>query len=173
MDLRVVGAREFFLLAADCRDAARGDLGRELRAGLRASVAPTRAAIRAAAGKLMPHSGGYAAVLVPALRVQPKEQGGYGIRLVVSAKGQRELRDARALDRGVLRHPVHGRRHRRLWTAGRPRRRIPGGQLVANPWATTRVPPGFATRTFDRQKDQIVDRLSEAMGTVANKISGG
>lgn len=153
MDLRITGARAFYLLAADCKDAARRDLERELSKGLRESVKPTTTAIKAAAGRQMPSSGGYAGVLVPALRVTPKARGALGISLTVSAKGKAELRDVAALDAGKLRHPVYGRRKQR--------------------WAITSIPPGFATSTFEREADAIVDRLGDAMQAVANKIAGG
>ena len=135
----------------------------QLRRGLAGSVAPTTAAIKDAAGRSMPHSGGYAAALVPALRVAVKPQSTLGIRLVVSAKGKAEQRDVRALDAGKLRHPVHGRsRYSRK-----------AGRRVPNPWAITAIPGGFATRTFEKQADAIVVRLGAAVQTVADKIAGG
>lgn len=163
MDLHISGAREFFLLAADCRDAARTDLERELRAGLRRSVQPTQQAIRSAAERTMPAAGGYRAVLTPALRVTPKALSVLGIQLTVAARGQGEDRDVKRLDGGELRHPVFGRSRR-----GRRR-----GERIANPWSVTSIPPGFATKTFERQADAIVGRLGEAMQVVADKIAGG
>lgn len=171
MDLRVLGAREFRLLAADCRDAGRRDLERELRRALNRSVAPTAAAIRAAAGRAMPS--GYGGVLAPALQVAARSTSATGIRMQVSARGKAEDRDVRSLDRGLLRHPVFGRQHRRAWTKGRPRKRIPGGQLVTNPWAVTKVPPGFVTGTFDREADAIIDRLGGALDAIAAQLARG
>ncbi|GGK32174.1 hypothetical protein GCM10010124_26210 [Pilimelia terevasa] len=163
MDLHFLGAREFFLLAADCRDAGRKDLERELQRGLTGAVAPTRQAIKTAAGKAMPRAGGYAGLLVPVLNVAARKSSAIGIRLVVSAKGETEQRDVRALDAGTLRHPVHGRsRYSRK-----------AGRRVSNPWAITDIPAGFASKTFERQADAIVVRLGDAVQAVADKIAGG
>lgn len=153
MDLRILGAREFFLLAADCRGAARRDLAREVKGALGSSVKPATAAIKQAAMRTMPERGGYRRVLVPALKVQPQARSAFGLRLVISARGRSELRDVKALDRGQLRHPVFGKRR--------------------NPWVVTSIRPGFATDTFEKQADAIVARLGEALGAVANEIAGG
>lgn len=161
MDVQVNGWRAFQRLAADCKDAARKDLERELRRGLSGSTAPMRTAIRAAAAATMPSAGGYAAVLPSALRVTPR-QSGLLLRLTVAAKGAGEDRDVRALDAGRLRHPVYGRSRR-----GR------GGRRVPSPWAVTAIRPGFVTDTFDKTADAVLERLGEAVQTVADKIAGG
>lgn len=161
MDLRILGAREFFLLAADCRDAARKDLERELRDALGRSVKPMSGAIKTAAGRVMPTAGGYRQTLVPALKLTPRAASSTGIRLTVSAKGKTDLRDVRRLDRGELRHPVFGR-YRRV-----------RGRRLENPWATTRIRPGFVTRTFDRQAGQVIEELGAAVEAVADKLAGG
>jgi hypothetical protein len=71
------------------------------------------------------------------------------VSLRVAAKGRKELRDAAAVDRGRLRHPLFG--NRKLWY-------------------TTKVKPGFASGALEETQDQIADAVGDAIDTVISKV---
>lgn len=110
--------------------------------------------VKTEAGTL-PRRGGYAPLMARAVRVRTQvRQSGHRIiaRADVSARGKREERDVRAVNAGILRHPVFGRR---------------------KVWRVTNVLPGFVNRPIDRARDRIVDAVKEARDDAAERIVRG
>lgn len=111
--------------------------------------------------------------LEPDLHVQISLRGRGGAVTAdarIYAAGKVERRKITDLERGMLRHPVYGRRRRRRWTTTKPRKRIPGGQLVPNPWVAQPVEPGFvadavgATRSgIRREMDAVLTALEATL----------
>lgn len=138
-------------------------LQKEVYAGLTRAVKPLTAAVKREAAATLPHRGGYARLMAAQVRIRVNRRGGTAIRLVAAARGRREQRDVRRANAGELRHPVYGRRRLRLWTKTTPRRRIPGGQPIPNPWTTTAVRPGFVYRPVDRNGLTVRQELIAAV----------
>ncbi len=90
----------------------------------------------------------------------------------IFATGRQDRRDVIALNNGVLRHPVHGYRRRRHWTATRPRRRIPGGQLIANPWVAQPIPAGFADEAVEAVRSDVDAAMDHVLDAVEATITG-
>lgn len=145
-------------------------LQREVYGALNRSVKPLRAAVKTEAARTLPHRGGYADLMSHSVKVRSQRRAATALRLIVSAKGEDEDRDVRRVDKGELRHPVYGRSRRRTWTRFKPRKRIPGGQLIPNPWATTRVRAGFATRPLEAGMPAVRRELVDALDRVARHI---
>lgn len=106
-----------------------------------------KAVVAAGAGLFVPDR--YAGVLGPAVRVQTVRRAA-GIRLRVSAKGRKELRDLDAVDSGVLRHKVFG--NPKVWVT----QRVTAGVVERpfNQWLKPRIESGLADNL-----DELRDRL--------------
>jgi hypothetical protein len=168
VDVRVLGGAQLTALAAACRAAGK-DVEKELVDGLDRAVKPLEPAIQANIGPTMP--AGYEETLSRSLRIRIARRAS-GLRITAEAKGRKGLRDLPRMDRGALRHPVYGRMHRRVWSKTKPRQRIPGGQLVANPWVSQRIKPGVVTEPFERLEPKMLDEIGKAMDRIAQKVAG-
>jgi hypothetical protein len=148
VDIRITGAEEFAVLARHLKEAADKDLRKELYAGMNRAVKPLRSDVKEATADFMP--GNYGPVLAGSLRIRTSRRGGANpaVRLIGRA-GRRRID---ALDRGMLRHPLYG--NRKFWF----------GQSV---------PPGFWTKTLERDAPRVRVELVEAIRNVAAKISAG
>ena len=157
-------------------------LGKAMGKSLTAAAKPLDPAIRSEASSVMPGSGGYRGVLVPSLRLRQRvkeTRSSAEIVIRVYADGRGAKRDVRRLNMGQLRHPDRARNgvdglrfRRRLWTKSRPRKRIPGGQLIPNSWSTTRIRPGFVDRPFDRLAPGVAKEMHRVIDDVAKQIKG-
>lgn len=136
------------------RQAAARDITREFRQGQRKAFRPLQAEIKAEAAATLPTRGGYAALMAKAVRVTVSvlPRGKAVITARVFARGKVEHRDVRAVNRGVLRHPVFGNRTN---------------------WTVTNVRPGFVDRPADRVADRVLDESAEALGRVLQRIARG
>ena len=153
--VRVTGGDRLRRAAAAVRRESRGGLQSEIRAGL-ARVTPGFAAkVRSEVPAGVPS--GYAPVLAADITVDTHITGGGGAwpsaRLTVSA-GRRRLQ---AIDAGVLRHPVYGRRSRR----GRPR-----------PWVAQRVRGQMVKRASRAYQAALRESFTAALRRSARRIEG-
>jgi len=111
VDIRIEGADKFARLAKALRQIGDTELRRELYAGMNRAVKPLTESVRGATRRYLPDR--YADELSETLRVRPRRRAGRdpGVSLTGSAKTRRgKDRDLRALNRGVLRHPLYGNR---------------------------------------------------------------
>lgn len=141
LSLGVTGAVELRYVAGVLRKAGLKDLERERRKAQRDAVKPLQREIRAEAAATLP--GGYAPLMARAVRVtvQFGRPGSDVLTGRVYARGRKELRDVRAVNNGVLRHPVFGNRSR---------------------WVPQPVRPGFVTRAVDRTWDRVYRASDDA-----------
>lgn len=159
LDVDVIGSAELRKLAAQIR--ARGDkgLGREMTTALSRAAKPVERAIREEYEGL-PARGGYAAAFSKSLRFRrsSRTQARMGaFRITTFADGTHQRRDIGRLEKGELRHPVHGR--------SRPGRRK--GERIPNPWAVTAVRGDF----HKRGTDGAIDSAEREMAKVVAEFS--
>lgn len=169
LDIRLTGADELHRLSRQLRDTADKGLGKEMARGLRRAVEPLKRDVRAEAGRVMPHGGGYAGVLVPALRFRTDVRAGARVAKVVfktHADGTKQRRDVPKLNAGILKHPVYGR-SRKLKRGRR------AGTSVPNPWATTTIRAGFWSRPVDSSSRDVTAEMVKVLDAVAAKLAGG
>lgn len=127
----------------------------KMRKGLNKIGPPAKKAVQAEVLKKMPKSGGYAQLLHKAIRMQVKNDTGFttaGVTLVTSAAGQGNLRHIDALNKGRLRHPVHGHRTRS--------------------WVTQRVPEGFWDDAMDATSDDAYQRVRAVLDETTRTLKG-
>ncbi len=169
MAVAVVGADRFKVVARRLRTAAdRKDLTRELRKGILDAVPALKDAVREQADSYLPDR--YAAELVPSLRMTTATTttgGQVTVRISTVAKGKggnpRQVGD---LERGLLKHPVHGRT-RRL-----KRHAVHRATSRRNPWVTQAVKPGFVTRPMEAAAPAVRKQIEAGVDRVLNKITG-
>lgn len=143
LQVTITGAAGLTALAAQIRDQGRKDLAKELGSALDKVVPPLRAAIRESAAETMPS--GYTWVFTRSLAWRTVRRAGSqraALRLITYADGRSERRDINRLERGQLRHPLHGDRDH---------------------WYVTSIRPGFHERGTDKAADQAVAALGEVV----------
>lgn len=143
-------------LGALARDArlAGGDVLPKMRKGLGKLGPPAKRAVQAQARATMPKRGGLAETLARAIRMRVKTDTGLttaGVTLVTTAAGKTQLRHIDAINRGLLRHPVYGRR------------RV---------WVTQRVPVGFWDKAMDATSDDAHARARAVLDETARALKG-
>lgn len=114
IEVRVEGADKFARLARALRQIGEKDLRRELYAGINRAVKPLTTSVRESTRRYLPDR--YADELSRTLQVRTRRRAGRdpGISLAGTAKTSRgKDRNLRALNRGVLRHPLY--EDRRYW----------------------------------------------------------
>lgn len=155
LDLRITGSDKLAFLGRQLRAEGSKGLGKEMGRALRGTMGPLRAEIRAEASDVMPESGGYRGVFVPSLRYRTQISTSSTRARVTHkthADGKGERRDVGSLNRGVLRHPVFGRRRRA--------------------WATTTIRAGFWSRPTDRLMPQISARMGQVLDDFIARLKG-
>lgn len=165
LDVRVSGSVRLHEVAQAIRATGDKGLGREMSRALAKSTLPVQKSIAAEADRVMPESGGYRAVLSKSLRHKTSQRTASRsatVRLITYADGTGERRDIERLEKGELRHPVHGRS-----------RTVRGRGRVPNPWATTRIRPGFHERGTDGAADEAVRELSTVLEDFVSRLAKG
>jgi hypothetical protein len=145
---RIEGAAELRRVAAQMRAQGRKDLSRQMDRALFRATKPIQAEIRAEAERSLPS--GYAATLTASLAWrQSRRTGGNRARLVLRtfADGRARRRDIRALEKGLLRHPLYGE--------------------YEQPWYNTRFQGGF----HDRGTRRAMERASAELGKVVREFA--
>jgi hypothetical protein len=100
---------------------------------------------------MLPKRGAYNITMAKAVKVSTRigvRAGTVSVRVYATGKG--ELRDVVAVNNGILRHPLFGRRKH---------------------WHLTRVPRGFVDKPFDALQGRIVAESNDAIGRVLESIA--
>lgn len=176
MEVHITGGRDLYAVSHALKKVGNQGLGKQMGKALQAAGKPLRADIRKSAETLLPHSGGYAALMSKSLRFRQglkTARTTARVELKVWAAGPRQERDVRAVNAGRLRHPVHGKRRYIKWRT-RPdgtRVRIPDpGEPRLNPWVAQKVKPGFVDRPVDRIGPEITRQMAAVADYVADQI---
>jgi hypothetical protein len=150
-DLEIQGAEEFAAVAKALKQAGEKDLQKELRAAIQRAAEPMVDTVRDQVAQYLPDR--YAAVLAPALKVgQSWRTGGSVTGLVLTgyAKGKRSRRYVKAINAGILRHPVYGNRAA---------------------WVAQQVRPGFWDEPMANSKEKPTEEIQQALDDVAKKLA--
>jgi hypothetical protein len=147
-DAQVTGADDLERLARRLRAAAAGELRKDLLRGIRTAAKPMVANVRDSAGRL-PHRGGLAARIAAEKYAVRTRLTGENAGVRISSNGRRGLRE---INKGLVRHPVHGNRHA---------------------WVTQRVEPGFFTDPLEHDVGTVRIALHRVMTDVAQRIERG
>lgn len=147
-DFRVKGAEDFLRLSKALKAAGQKELRKELNKNLREAVKPLIPQTRAAARSILPQRGGLAALVAKApQRAQVRTGNEPGIRLVV---GKRRGSAAASANRGVIRHPVFGRRDN---------------------FVEQHVTPGWFDDTLEKAgPEEARRRIEQALTDIADKV---
>lgn len=157
IEARVSGAERLHHFAAQLRAVGDKGFAKDMATALSKAVAPIGRAIDAEAELVAPS--GYKGTLARSLKHRRSLRNTAreaSVRLTTYAVGEKENRDLPAIEGGALHHPVYGRS-----------RRTKRGRK-ANPWAVTRVTPGFHKRgteqagpAAERELLAVLDRFAD------------
>lgn len=145
------GARDLELVARRLKETGRGDLRKELLAGIRKEGKETVKDIKRSAADVLPHRGGLAALVSrSSFGVRTRlSGGGVGVRIQGTSRSVKSLR---ALNAGRLRHPVYGNRQ---------------------VWVEQQVEPGWFDKPVERDADNIRRGIDRVLHDVARRIERG
>lgn len=163
LEVRVSGAASLHRLAARMRAEGRKDLLKEMGDALSKAADPIKEKIRAEASEVMPAEGGYKVTFDKSLKFRTQRKGADAasdVTLTTYATGTGERRDIRALNKGVLRHPVFGRSR-----AGKRK-----GERIANPWAVTSIRSGFWDRGIKGAADEAEKHMRDVIDDYARRL---
>jgi hypothetical protein len=174
-EVRIRGTDELLAIRRRMKTVAAAGLGKPMARELKATTRPLSAAVRAEAAAVAPS--GYAGTLTGSLRFPATVRADRVTALVtmrVYGDGRKERRDIPRLNRGQLRHPVYGRARRQKYRIENGRRvRIPGGQLIPNPWVSQAIRPGFIDRPVDRLGPELDRAMNRVIDDALRQISKG
>lgn len=162
------GADLFRQVATRIREEGRKDHSREMGRALARVAEPVKAEITRETLEAMPSSGGYRSLMAGSLRHRiSRRLGGKQAQLIVAtyADGASQRREIRALNRGILRHPVYGR-SRKIKVGTK------AGTIIANPWAVTRVNGGFHERGTASAGKRARAELGKVLQDIAGRMAG-
>ena len=151
IEARINGGAAFKHAAQQMRAQGRRDLSKQMMAALVEAGKPIEQSISAEAYDSMPS--GYKALLTASLaHRQGRRTGGQQARLILRtyADGQVKRRDIRALEKGILRHPLWGKRSQK--------------------WYITSFRPGFHARGTARMRDHVQPELLKVVQEFAQKL---
>lgn len=152
-NLRVDGHRNLSSVRQALREVGDKGLGRQMGQALKRAAEPLGKAVQAET-KVLPS--GYAPLMSRSLRwrmaVRSQRDSAH-VEWRVHADGQRERRDLPAVNRGVLRHPVWGRRR--------------------SPWVAQRVRSGVVDRPVDRLMPDVTREMQRVVDWVGDQIKRG
>lgn len=152
--VRVGVGRDLTQVRRQLRQLGDKDLSRQMSRALTRAAKPVKPAVQKSAQQLLPS--GYGPLMSKSLRARTQareRRGAASVTITVSAAGQRENRDVRRINAGVLRHPVFGRRRK--------------------PWIAQPVRRGFVDRPVDRLAPEVAREMQAVVDWVADQITGG
>jgi hypothetical protein len=164
LEVSIDGAATLHRVAAQMRAQGNKDLSKGMSAALSRATNPVRASIDAEASAVMPS--GYRDLLTGSLRHRTSRRASNNraqVVLTTYADGTKERREIKALERGILRHPVFGR-SRRVKSGNR------AGTILPNPWAVTSIRPGFHERGTENAADAARDAMIQVVREYAAKL---
>jgi hypothetical protein len=151
IDPRIAGIDNLRKLSAHIRAEGAKGLGKELAKALEKALDPLEKEIAAEAERSMPS--GYGPTLARSIRHRRTRRASAreaSVRLATHAVGKRERRDLPALNIGVLRHPVFGRR---------------------KTWVAQQIRPAFYTRALDNAADLAERQVLVVLADLADRLA--
>lgn len=166
LEVRIQGAEKFRQVAQRMRTEGRKDLSRQMADALGKTTIPVQQEIRRETEAAMPSEGGYRALISASLAWRiSRRLGGQRAQIILAtyADGLKERRDIRALNRGILRHPVYGR-SRKIKVG------VKAGTILPNPWAVTAVRGGFHERGTEQAIEHAQDEMRRVVAEFADRL---
>lgn len=152
MQVRVQGGRDLTSVRRDLRRLGDRDLSRRMSQALSRAAKPVKPAVQAEAVKLLPS--GYGPLMSKSVRLRTttrERRGSASLVLTIYGAGKQEHRDVTRVNKGVLRHPVYGRRR--------------------NPWVNQKVRRGFVDRPVDRLAPDVRREMEQVVDWIADQIT--
>lgn len=153
LEFRIEGAVELHKVAARIYAEGRTNLARQMGNALSKAADPVKVSIRAEAERTMPKHGGYSGLFTKSLKFRLERRNGVQqatAQLITYADGKGQRRDIGALNRGVLRHPVFGRRR--------------------SPWKVTSIRAGFHKRGTDHAIEEAQKQLGKVVDDFVDRL---
>lgn len=151
--ISVSGASEIGQVARAARLAG-GDLTPRMRKGLAKAGPPAKKFVVTEIHAKLPQRGGLARTMAKAIRVRVRQDLGLttaGLTIATTAKGRNQLRHIGSINRGILRHPIYGRR-----TA----------------WVTQRVPSEFWDDAMEHVETDAHQRMRDVVAETITALQG-
>lgn len=167
LQVDIDGSAALRRVADRMREQGEASLAREMSRALASASMPVQQSVRQEADAVMPSQGGYRSLFSRSLKFRTARKLGAksaSFRLTTFADGTKQRRDIRALENGVLRHPVFGR-SRRLKRGPR------AGTIITNPWAVTSIRPGFHRRGTEQAGEQAERAMMGVLEEYAARLA--
>lgn len=132
-----------------------GELTPKLKKGLAKVGPPAKKSVKESALKKLPRRGGYAALMAKTLRVRVNSDlslTGAGVTIVTYADGKGTRRDIPTINKGILRHPVHGHRRRK--------------------WVAQKIASGFWDDAMDKTSDAAYEQVRSVLDETTRTLRG-
>lgn len=154
MQVRVAGGRDLTGVRRDLRRLGDRDLSRQMSRALGRAAKPVKPAVQKSAADLLPS--GYGPLMSKSVRLRTttrESRGAASLVITVFAAGKQEHRDVVRVNKGMLRHPVYGRRRK--------------------PWVNQKVRRGFVDRPVDRLGPDMRREMQAVVDWIADQITRG
>lgn len=158
----VRGAADLYRIADQYRQAGRNDLVRQLDRGSREAGKVIEDEVRASTDTYIPRHFENRFRQNLDTKTEVKLTRGRRITVIVGARGKSRRRHVKAMNEGLLRHPVFGRT-----------RRIKakyGGGRIPNNWVEQKIRPGLADEPAARAMPRAKKKIDDAMARTAAKL---
>lgn len=150
----VAGGRDLTSVRRQLRLIGDQGLGRQMSAGLQRAAKDLKPAVQEKAVQLLPSGYGPLMSRSVRMRTQVRERRSAAtLRIQLFGDGKTDHRDMARINKGVLRHPVYGRRRQ--------------------PWVNQQVRRGFVDRPVDRLSPDIAREMRAIVAAVAEQITKG
>lgn len=158
----VKGQLDLYRLAAAFKKAGRTDLGKALDKGIRSAAKTIEKAVtdRKSTDAHIPKH--FEETFNKSLRAKHEVRmlRGRSVSITFTAVGKKELRKLEDMEKGRLRHPVHGRY-----------RRLKSGALMRNPWVTQKITPGVIAVPAMKAQPEAVKALDDAVKPLVRELN--
>lgn len=148
----VKGQLDLYKLAKAFKDAGQRELGKKLDKGIRGAAKVIEREVTKSTDTYMPK--GFEKTFKASLKAKHEVRvfRGRSVSIIFTATGKKELRKLDDMEKGRLRHPVHGRY-----------RRLKSGARMKNPWVVQRIRPGVIEEPARHSQTEAVRTLDDAV----------
>lgn len=159
--VEIRGTEQLTRVARSLRDHADGGaLKRRMLRGFRDEAAVITVEQRANLGARLPHRGGLAAAVAGDGRFSLRTSLA-GKTASVSIRDSWQGHDMKAIDSGLIRHPVFDEQRLRLSSKGE----------LESAWVSQRVPAGLASGPFNARRNNLRSKVLRSISEVAREIA--
>lgn len=147
------GINELEALARRLKEVGDNELRKKLLRDIRAEAKPLTESIKRDIPDYLPHRGGAADAIQSTMKVGVRNRlSGKSIGIRLQGTGGRRRRNVEAIEKGILRHPVFGKR---------------------GTWANTSIRPGFFTKPIEADAPIVRESLVRVIEEIARRVERG